>query len=92
MKSLNDNFYKQIDRITQLSKKVNKNNKEKIFNMIKEHSIEIEELYNENNKHWAVETADLIVLCFELLILENIDINSNFNKCFPRFFKKLEET
>jgi len=96
MKILNNEFYKQVDRITQLTKKVNKDNKQKILGMIKNHSIEIEELHNEDNEHWAIETADLVVvvLCFELLILEKIDINlnSNFSKCFPRFFKKLEET
>ena len=58
--------------------------------MIKEHSDEIEELYGSNNDHWAVETADLIVLCFELLIADNKDIDEVFSSCLPRFHIKLK--
>jgi len=57
--------------------------------MIKEHVYEIEELYNDKNEHWAIETADLIVLCYELLIMENKDIDDVFNRCLPRFDVKL---
>jgi len=39
--------------------------------MMKEHIVEIEERYHNNDEHWAIETADLIVLCYELLLLEN---------------------
>lgn len=59
--------------------------------MIKNHSNEIQEPYNANNKHRSVETADLIVLCFELFISENINIDENFKSCLPRFYKKLNE-
>ena len=59
--------------------------------MIKAHSEEIPELYFLKDDHWAIETADLIILCFELLINENKDINSVFEKSIPRFYKKLDE-
>lgn len=91
MKILNDEFVKDLVTITKLSKKVNGNDKKIIFEMIKTHSNEIQELYNANNKYWSVETADLIVLCFELLISENINIDENFKLCLPRFYKKLNE-
>jgi len=57
--------------------------------MIKEHVVEIEERYNNNDEHWAIETCDLIVLCYELLLLENKDIDDVFNRCLPRFDVKL---
>ena len=68
-----------------------KNDNKKIFGLIKEHIEEIEELYNGKNEHWAVEAADLIVLCYELLTLENKDIDEVFNKCLPRFDAKLRK-
>lgn len=58
--------------------------------MMKEHVYEIQELYKEKNEHWAIETADLIVLCYELLLMENKDIDEVFEKCLPRFDIKLK--
>lgn len=59
--------------------------------MMKEHIVEIEELYIDKNDHWAVETADLIVLCYELLLMEHKDIDEVFDVCLPRFFVKLKK-
>ena len=66
------------------------NDRKKILQMIKEHVVEIEKLYNDNNDHWAIETADLIVLCYELLLMEEKDIDVVFGTCLPRFFVKLK--
>jgi len=90
MKTLHDEFKEKLREIANLSSKINKNDKTKILEFIKEHVEEIEELYKERNEHWAIETADLIVLCYELLILENKDIDEVFEKCLPRFDKKLK--
>ena len=57
--------------------------------MMKEHIEEIVERYNDGDGHWAIETADLIVLCFELLLLEDKKIDDIFNICLPRFDVKL---
>jgi hypothetical protein len=89
--TLHDEFRIKLREISNLSKKVNKNDNKKILGLIKEHIEEIEDLYKENNEHWTVETADLIVLCYELLILENKDIDEVFNKCLPRFDVKLKK-
>jgi len=59
--------------------------------MMKEHVIEMEERYNNNDEHWAIETADLIVLCYELLLMEDKDIDDVFNRCLPRFDVKLKK-
>ena len=89
MITLQQEFREKIQQITQLSMKVNNDDKQKIFSMIKDHADEIKELYNDCNDHWAIETADLIVLCYELLISENKNIDDIFPRCLPRFDKKL---
>lgn len=89
MLTLHNEFKEKILHITELSQKVNKNDKQKIFEMIYEHIKEIEELYNENNNHWIIETADLIILCYELLIMDDIDVDAAFTKALPRFDRKL---
>ena len=90
MLTLQDEFEDKIKEITELSNKINKNDNHKILEMMKAHVEEIEELYNDKNEHWAIETADLIVLCYELLLLENNDIDNVFSRCLPRFDVKLK--
>lgn len=87
---LERNFKTKLHEITDLSKKINKNDRQKILQMMNDHVFEIEELYNERNDHWSIETADLIVLCFELLLMENKDIDDVFERCLPRFDTKLK--
>ena len=91
IKTIYDEFRVKLKEISDLSNKINKGDNKKILVYIKEHIGEIEELYKENNEHWTIETADLIVLCYELLILENKDIDDVFNRCLPRFDVKLRK-
>jgi len=90
MQTLQNEFENKLLEITELSSKINKNDNHKILEMMKEHIDEIEERYNNKDEHWAVETADLIVLCYELLLSENKDIDDIFKKCLPRFDVKLK--
>lgn len=90
MQLLHTEFKDKVMEITELSNKINKSNNSKILEMMKEHVEEIEERYNNKDEHWTIETADLIVLCYELLILENKDIDEVFNRCLPRFDDKLK--
>ena len=90
MLTLYDKFKDKLLEITELSGRINKHDNRKILEMMKTHVEEIEELYNDKNEHWAIETADLIVLCYELLIMENKDIDDVFNRCLPRFDVKLK--
>jgi len=90
MITLQEKFIDKLKEITELSNKINKNDTRKILDLMKEHVEEIEELYNEKNEHWTIETADLIVLCYELLIMENKDIDDVFSRCLPRFDVKLK--
>ena len=89
MLTLQDEFKIKLKEITELSSRINKNDNRKILEMMKAHVEEIEELYRNRNEHWTIETADLIVLCYELLMLENMDIDDVFNRCLPRFDVKL---
>ena len=89
MQTLQVDFKNKILEISELSSRINKNDNNKILEMIKDHIQEIEERYNNKDEHWTIETADLIVLCYELLILENYDIDNVFSKCLPRFDVKL---
>jgi hypothetical protein len=92
MRVLQNDFMLRVKELPSLSEKINQdNNINKLFSMIKLHSNEIEELYKNKNNHWAVETADLVVLCFELLVAEGRDIDDVFGECLPRFYKKLNE-
>ena len=90
MDTLRSDFKKKLIEISKLSDKINKQDKNKLFDLIKAHIKEIEELYKKSNEHWTIETADLIILCYELLILENKDIDEVFNKCLPRYDIKLK--
>ena len=90
MFTIHKEFKDKLIDITELSNKINKNDNRKILEMMKAHIEEIEELYNDKDEHWAIETADLIVLCYELLIMENRDLEDVFNRCLPRFDVKLK--
>lgn len=90
MLTLHDEFKLKLGEIAELSRKINNNDNQKILEMMKSHIDEIEERYNNNDEHWAIEAADLIVLCYELLMMENKNIDEVFSKCIPRFDVKLK--
>jgi len=58
--------------------------------MMHVHVEEIEERFTNHDDHWAIETADLIVLCYELLLMNGKDIDEIFLRCLPRFDVKLQ--
>lgn len=88
--ALKDEFKHKLIEITKQTEKINKNTSQKILEMIQEHVYEIECLYKEYNDHWAIETADLIILCYELLITEDRDIDDVFKRSLQRFDIKLK--
>ena len=90
MQTLQNEFKDKLLEITELSNKINNNDNHKILEMMKAHIDEIEERYNNKDEHWAIETADLIVLCYELLLMGNKDIDDIFQRCLPRFDVKLK--
>lgn len=91
MQTINDDFKSKLKEITDLTKKIKNDDRKKIIDMMKDHVYEIEDRYNNKDDHWAIETCDLIVLCYELLISEEKDIDETFSKCLPRFDVKLKK-
>lgn len=89
MQYLTPEFREKVLEISALSKKINKNNRAKLLELIRAHAEEIELLCNRGDKHWAVEDADLIILCLELMLEGGVDIDKVFDECLPRFDKKL---
>jgi hypothetical protein len=86
---LSQEFGEKIKELAGLSKRINRKAEAKILGFMEKHAKEIRELYDAKNPHWAIETADLIILCFELLALEKKDTGRVFENCLPRW-KKLE--
>ena len=91
MVHLTNEFEQQLKKLSYLSNKINHGDNRRLLQLIKAHAKEIEELYHTNNEHWMIETADLIILCYELLILENKDMDKVFQECLPRYDKKFKK-
>lgn len=83
----------RIESIHKLSrlynKKLKNNHKKRLLGLMREHIDEITKLSNRNNKHYLTEIGDLIILCFELLLENNVSINKVLLKCFKRYETKL---
>jgi hypothetical protein len=80
--------HEKIKHILELSNKLG-NNPDKIIEMMQHHTSEIKELHNNKNKHFAVETGDLIILAIQLLMMEGYSTKEIMNTCYDRFDKKL---
>jgi len=90
---LPNNIVQRIKDIHALSKTYNdslgNNHTSRLLELIKEHSEEIETLFRQNNAHFLTETGDLIMLCFEVLLENNVPIDDMLLKCFKRYETKL---
>jgi hypothetical protein len=89
MSTLHDEFLAKLKEIAELTRRVDGEDRDKIFEMIEKHIGEIKELYNQKNGHWATETVDLIILGCVLLLLENKDVGEVFEKRLPKYEAKL---
>lgn len=67
----------------------NESHSDRLFEMIRHHCAEIENLRAGNNPHWRVETGDLIVLCMELLLDAGVSPEIAVETSLGRFEKKL---
>jgi len=80
----------KIKDIIKLSDKLG-NDPQKIIDMMQHHTEEIRELHQKQDKHFAVETGDLIVLCIQLLMMEGYSTKTIMETCYDRFDKKLNK-
>ncbi|MCM8814659.1 MAG: hypothetical protein NC937_03490 [Candidatus Omnitrophica bacterium] len=82
----------RIKKIHNLSLRVNTNNhRKKLLGLAQKHIKEINQLYSEKNPHADIETGDLAVLCFELILESGKNPDEVLEKCFERYEKKLNE-
>ena len=82
--------HEKIKYILELSNKLG-NKPDKIIEMMQHHTSEIKELHDNKDKHFAVETGDLIILAVQLLMMEGYSTKEIMNICYDRFDKKLNE-
>jgi len=76
-------------RSRRLNYLLNKDHVRALLKMMKTHVDEIKELHDKKDKHYLIETGDLIVLCFELIKEAKQSPDNVLYKCYPRFHKKL---
>lgn len=90
---INENALQSIKDIHTLSQRYNalvkKNHNDRLLEMMRHHIDEIEELFRKGDKHSFVEAGDLIILCCELLLENNQDVDKMLVQCFKRFETKL---
>ncbi len=73
----------------QLNQQAGKDHQDKLLQLVRSHVDEIETLYAKKDAHAFIETGDLLVLCLELLVENQVDSNEIIAKCFDRYEKKL---
>ena len=84
---------KNIKAIHALSVKYNELKKRKhgqvLLELMDAHAKEIALLYKNKNKHYIVETGDLLILCLELLEEARVCPDIILDKCYKRYYEKL---
>ena len=92
-KSLTNFANQEISLIHRYSKKYNKlikkNHSTALLDLMNEHIKEIRRRYRKGDKHYLIETGDLLILCFELVKESKRSPDSVLFKCYRRYHKKL---
>jgi hypothetical protein len=90
---VNKRSLNRIRNIHQLSQRFNmmvdKPHQERLLELMRQHVDEIEQLADRKDPHYLVETGDLLILCFELLLEGGCSIDEVTQKCFGRYERKL---
>ena len=61
-----------------------------MLELIYKHAQEINQLYQQKNKHYIIETGDLLVLCLELIKESKGNTDFILDKCYARYDHKLK--
>ncbi len=84
---------KNIKAIHELSLRYNGLKKKKhaqvLLELMDAHAKEIALLYKNKNKHYIIETGDLLILCLELIKEAQADADLIAEECYKRYYKKL---
>ncbi|MDP8264011.1 MAG: hypothetical protein P9M12_00835 [Candidatus Aceula lacicola] len=84
----------EIKKIHRLSRHCNgkekKKHEKKLLTLMRKHVDEIEGLYQNKDKHFLIETGDLIILCLEMFLENKVSADQVMEQCFNRYQKKLK--
>lgn len=84
---------KEIKTIHSYSKHYNKLGKKDhiiaLLELADKHVEEIFQLYKKRDKHYVIETGDLLILCFEIIKEAKCSANVVLAKCYKRYRDKL---
>jgi phosphoribosyl-ATP pyrophosphohydrolase len=81
-------IYGKSKRLNRLFKK---DHARVLLEMMEEHVQEIQERHGKGDKHYLIETGDLIVLCLELIKHAKQPPDTVLFKCYPRFHNKISQ-
>jgi putative component of toxin-antitoxin plasmid stabilization module len=92
-KSLTNFARKELDAIhgysTRYNKLLNKNHSLVLLELMAEHVDEIRQRHGKGDKHYLIETGDLLILCLELIKEAKCCPDVILSKCYGRYHKKL---
>ncbi|HAZ10794.1 MAG TPA: hypothetical protein DCY56_06795 [Candidatus Omnitrophica bacterium] len=73
------------------NKLLNKNHSLALLELMAEHVDEIRQRHSKGDKHYLIETGDLLILCFELIKESKSCPDVILFRCYGRYHKKLPE-
>ena len=79
-------IFRYSKKLSQLSKS---NHARELLQLMEEHVEEIRERWKKKDKHYLIETGDLLVLCFALIKQAKHSPDAILSKCYKRYRKKL---
>lgn len=92
--SLTKSAVDEIKVIQDLSQKLarikDKSHSDILLELMRKHIDEILLLYKNKDKHYLVETGDLLILCLELLLENRRSPDSIMSVCYRRYRRKLK--
>jgi len=84
-------FKAKLQEITELSAKINKNDNEKILDMMTDHIIEIKERYHNQDEHWTnmIKSGNLSALKMVLKLRDCSGYNFNNYLLFSQYDSRI---
>ena len=71
------------------NKLLNKNHSLVLLELMAEHVDEIRQRHSKGDKHYLIETGDLLILCLELIKESKSCPDVILSRCYGRYHKKL---
>ncbi len=73
------------------NKMIGYDHQQRLLELMRKHVDEIQVLATQKDAHYLIETGDLLILCYELLLEGGGSIDGISEVCFGRYEKKLKE-